>query len=122
VDVFGETAIEHGDKVWSLNGFMELKRDEPVRFYNNYTIQPILPGRDHTAWTSVNPSLGTLVGRFMIVGDIILSRYRSEDGKYSGTESLRMVDPKTYENRGFAFQESNKLSSWQVTLERISET
>jgi len=42
-----------------------------------------------------------------------LSSYISENGIYSGTESLFKIDESTYLNRGFAFNGENKLSSWK---------
>ena len=55
------------------------------------------------------------------LGDTILSAYTSEDGQYSGSESLVFVDKETYQNRGFAFHNRNKLSSWEVDLNRKSD-
>lgn len=63
--------------------------------------------------------MGKLIGKFMIIGDTILSSYISENGIYSGTECLYKIDETKYLNRGFAFNGENKLSSWEVTLERI---
>jgi len=60
-----------------------------------------------------------LIGKFMIIGDTVLSSYISENGIYSGTESLFKIDESTYLNRGFAFNGENKLSSWEVKLERL---
>jgi len=102
-----------------MDGFMELKLDKPVRFYNTYSIAPISDQTDYTQWTSENPDLGKLIGKFMIVGDTILSSYISENGLYSGAESLLKIDDNKYLNRGFAFHGKKKLSSWEVTLERI---
>lgn len=100
---------------------MELQIDNPIKFFNKYTIEPIGSGRDFTFWTSTNPALGILAGRFMIVSDTILSSYESEDGQYSGIESLIILDSETYRNRGFAFHNQNKLSSWEVELSRVQE-
>ena len=100
---------------------MELAFDTPVKFTNRYSIEPIALGKDFTFWSSTNPALGTLLGKFMIIGDTILSSYTSEDGQYSGSESLIFVDKKTYKNRGFVFHNKKKLSSWKVDLSKISE-
>jgi hypothetical protein len=119
IDVYGEIEIEHHEENWIINGFMELKLDNPVRFYNKYIIEPIGYEKDFTFWSSVNPALGTLLGKFMIIGDTILSSYCSEDGQYSGTESLILVDSQSYKNRGFAFHNKNKLSSWEVEITKV---
>jgi len=119
VEVYGETTIQHLKYEWVLDGFMELKTDNPVRFFNKYSIKPISDKKDYTEWTSENPALGKLIGKFMIIGDTILSSYISENGIYSGTECLYKIDETKYLNRGFAFNGENKLSSWEVTLKRI---
>lgn len=118
-EVYGETSIKHFKDEWVLDGFMEVKLDNPVRFFNKYSITPLPVGKDFTEWTSQNPALGRLKGRFMIIGDTILSSYSSEKGDYSGSECLVLLANGTYHNRGFAFNGDRKLSSWEVTLERV---
>jgi hypothetical protein len=119
VGVNGKTTIEHLPDEWVLNGFMELKTETPIRFFNKYSIVPMSEKKDFTKWTSENPALGKLIGKFMIIGDTILSSYISENGIYSGAESLFRINENKYLNRGFAFNGENKLSSWEVTLERF---
>ena len=119
LEVTGETTIEHLPDEWILDGFMELKTEEPIRFYNKYSIIPKEEDKDFTVWTSVNPALGRLKGKFMIIGDTILSSYISEDGVYSGAECLYRISENKYLNRGFAFNGEEKLSSWAVILERV---
>jgi hypothetical protein len=119
IGVYGETTINHLQDEWVLDGFMELKIENPVRIFNKYSIIPMSDKKDHTKWTSENPALGKLIGKFMIIGDTILSSYISENGIYSGTESLFGINENKYLNRGFAFNGENKLSSWEVTLERF---
>jgi len=72
-----------------------------------------------TNWESFNPALGTLKGKFMVVENSILSKYSSLDVQYSGFEYLKKIDDLTYENRGFALKNNEKLSSWAVQLKRI---
>lgn len=119
IEVYGETTIRHLNDEWVLDGFMELKIESPIRFFNKYSIIPLPDNKDYTQWTSENPALGRLIGKFMIIGDTILSSYRSEDGIYSGAESLFRIDSNKYLNRGFAFKGEDKLSSWEVTLGRL---
>ena len=117
--VVGETEISHQKEVWTLDGFMELQLDEPIRFFNTYSIIPIETENDFTSWSSENPALGTLNGHFAIVGDTILSSYRSENEQYTGAESLLLIDPKSYKNWGVAFHNGVKLSSWEVYLTKL---
>lgn len=121
IEVFGETTIKHLEAEWVLDGFMELKLENPIRLYNKYSIAPLPDKKDYTRWTSQNPALGKLMGYFMIVGDTILSSYISENALFSGSESLIQIADTKYLNRGFAFKGDNKLSSWEVTLERVMD-
>lgn len=67
-------------------------------------------------WESFNPALGTLRGTFEIIGDSIISFYTSEDGAYSGTETLTQQDEATYYNVGVSFHNGKKMSSWTALL------
>ena len=121
ISLSGKTKISHKNDHWVLDGFMELALDKPVKFTNRYSIEPIASEKDFTFWSSINPALGKLLGKFMIIGDTILSSYASENGLYSGSESLILIDKKTYKNKGFTFRGRNKFSSWEVDLNRMSK-
>lgn len=118
VEIIGESKILHHETEWVLDGYMELKLDPPVIITNKYAIQPLQPNSDFTFWNSSNPALGRLMGSFMMFPDSILSSYHSEDGAYTGTECLYLINSEKYLNRGFAFHKKKKLSSWEVTLKR----
>ena len=45
-NVVGETVIEHLEEHWILDGFLEVKVDQPIRFFNKYKIEPLQEGRD----------------------------------------------------------------------------
>lgn len=117
-NVEGRTTITHGRRKWVNDGFLRLLLKEPVDFYNRYEIEPFGKGKDWTSWTSYNPKLGTLRGRFMVVDDCILSNYASDDGVTSGYETMQKLDTRTYRAWGFAFSGSRKLSSWAVEMRR----
>jgi len=119
VQVEGQTVIIHKDGVWVNEGSMKVLTDTPVELFNNYEITPFANGSEMTSWKSFNPALGELKGNFMIVQDSIMSRYVSADGQYSGFEYLKKIDDLTYENRGFALKNGEKLSSWAVQLKKI---
>ncbi len=119
VKVQAYTTTTHSDDIWINDGSMKLLIDPPIEFFNRYEIVPLAKNADMTSWQSFNPALGMLKGSFMIVEDSILSKYSSKDGIYSGFEYLKKIDDNTYENRGFAFVNDAKLSSWAVVLKRI---
>ena len=116
----GMTRVCHVEEEWSVEGEMLVGQDDPVVIRNVYTLEPWPGGEDSSPWESVNPELGLLFGMITVVGDTILSRFVSEDGEYSGMESLRMIDETTYENRGALFKRDRKISSWSMELKKDS--
>ncbi len=113
--LYGQVSIRKMSEEWSLTGFLEVRKKNPVRYTNDYKIYP---STDKTtlSWTSYNPTFGTLNGTYEIVGESIISLYQSEDGVYSGTEVLTWKDDFTYYNVGVAFCNGKKMSSWTATL------
>lgn len=111
----GEVKIIHTETEWKLDGYMEVNFSEPFRFTNCYRI--FSTKQDTTLrWESYNPALGKLQGTFEIVGDWIISCYRSENGTFSGTETLLQKSASEYENAGISFQNGMKMSSWSAVL------
>lgn len=111
----GEVEIIHNEEKWSLDGFMEVGYSIPVRFTNTYKISRS-DKRYTLDWQSYNPALGTLKGNFEVIGDCIISHYQSEDGVYSGTETLFYQDDEHYYNAGVSFCGGKKMSSWTASL------
>jgi hypothetical protein len=117
----GKTRITHLEEMWVNEGEMEIKAgDKSIKIYNRYEIIPFRKGKNYTTWESLNPDLGTLLGRFVIVDDVILSTCHAKGSGYSGTEFLLKVTETHYKNRGVFFKENDKLSSWSVDLRRES--
>ncbi len=110
----GEVKIERNAAIWTLQGYLEVQFDKPVRFTNNYTITQESPCT--LRWESYNPALGMLRGTFELFGDAIMSHYTSTDGVYSGAETLLQKSAETYENTGVSFQNGRRLSAWTATL------
>jgi hypothetical protein len=97
---------------------MRIRTDPPVEIRNVYVIDPFEGNRELSRWTSQNPALGVLLGRFVLVGDSILSVYRSEAGEWAGMEYLKQDGEPLYRNRGALMRGDAKVSSWVVRLER----
>lgn len=115
----GTITITHTPERWINEGALKLLLESPVEFQNRYEIVPFEEGSDHTTWQSFNPVIGELKGRIVIVDDSLISVYKSEDGQYSGSEYLLRVSETVYSNRGFAFKDTEKISSWAVQLTRV---
>jgi hypothetical protein len=59
-----------------------------------------------------------MMGHFVIEGGSILSLFRSEGGRYSGSEWLQMVDEGTYRSRRVLLDGDKMLSSWAMELRK----
>jgi hypothetical protein len=117
IPVEGGTTITHRDKIWVNEGHMKLLLDNPIELHNRYEIVPFK--KDFTSWRSYNPALGTLIGKFMVVEDTIISTYITENGEYSGSECIIQISDTLYVTKGFAFKGDSKLSSWSVKLSMV---
>lgn len=92
-------------------------RGDPTRVtHNRYEIEPFAEGARSTHWTSTNPAIGALRGRFVLAGDTILSFYASPTGRYRGFESMKKVTDKTYSARGAMLDEDKVMSTWALEL------
>jgi hypothetical protein len=114
----GHRVVLHGEGLWSLTGKIRLTGAAEVAIVNDCRIIPFPPGELLTTWTSHNPALGALRGRFVIVGDAILSSFESDDHHFRGSEWLRRLDADSYENRGVLFTGERLLSAWATELRR----
>jgi hypothetical protein len=114
----GHAVVLHGEGIWSLTGKLHLIGESTVEIVNDCRIVPFPPGELQTTWTSQNPALGTLKGRFVIFNDTILSSFESDDHLFRGTEWLRRLGADSYENRGVLFERERLLSAWAVELRR----
>ncbi len=96
-------------------------RGDPARVtHNRYEIEPFSDGARSTHWTSSNPTIGALRGRFVLSGDAILSFYSSPTGRYRGFECLKKEDEKRYSARGALLDEDKVISSWAMELSMVA--
>ena len=116
--VEGRANISHGVKTWKLSGVMRMLTDLPVEFQNTYEIEPFEEKQDCTRWSSHNPDIGEITGKFIVVHDSILSIYGTKSNEYKGTEYLKQINENTYQNRGVLMKNNVKISSWAVELKR----
>ena len=91
---------------------------QPVEHRTVYEIQPLAPGNFATPWTSKSASFGTLHGRFIVVGDAILSTYESATGRYRGQDTVLRRDDRHYSARGALLDGGKILSAWSIELRR----
>lgn len=115
-EVEGEAHIRHYPDKWVSESVMRTRAAKPVETRSLYDIHPFAPGNLTTSWSSKSASLGSLHGRFLIVGDTILSVYESATGRYRGYESVQRRDKSHYSARGALFDAGKLLSAWAVEL------
>ncbi len=96
-----------------------MRGERPALHRNRYEIAPFSPGARSTHWSSENPAIGALRGRFVLAGDAILSFYASATGRYRGFECIQQRDDARYSVRGTLLEEDKVLSSWSLELERV---
>ena len=116
--VAGETTIRHEEKRWLFEGVLRVRGERPALHHNRYEIEPFSPGARSTHWTSSNPAVGALRGRFVLAGDAILSFYASPTGRYRGFECLQQREQARYAVRGTLLEEDKVLSTWALELTR----
>jgi hypothetical protein len=114
--VHGEAHIRHFPDKWIYEGALRTEASPPAEHRVVYEIQPMAPGNFATSWTSRSAAYGTLQGRFIVVGDAILSSYESATGRYRGQDTLLMRDERSYSARGALLEGGKILSAWGFEL------
>ena len=112
----GETTIRHEEALWRFEAVLRLRGDPARVTHNRYEIEPFSPGARSTHWSSSNPAIGALRGRFVLAGDAILSFYSSPTGRYRGFECLQQESETRYSARGALLDEDKLISSWALEL------
>jgi hypothetical protein len=118
--VAGETTVRHEPGRWIFEAVQRLRGDPTRVHHNRYDIEPWSEGARSTHWTSSNPTVGALRGRFVLSGDAILSSYSSPTGRYRGFESIQQQDPSRYSVRGALLEEDKVISTWALELTLVS--
>jgi hypothetical protein len=116
----GETTIRHESARWLFEAVLRLRGDPARVQHNRYEIEPLTAGARSTHWSSINPVIGALRGRFVVSGDAILSNYSSPTGRYRGFECIQQRDEKRYSVRGAMLDEDKLISTWALELTALS--
>lgn len=114
----GGSTLSRTADAWTLTGFLEVPLTPPARFENTYTIS-LTENPAELRWTSVNPALGTLEGRFTVLPGIITSAYTAADGVHSGSEMMMQVSEREYKMQGVLNEDGDPQDWWEGRLVRI---
>lgn len=114
----GESRVEHGADEWVAESWMRLELPERPVLATRQQIEPLGPGESTALWTAESGTLGTLLGRYVVVADAILSVWSSEDGRHTGSECLALQPDGSYRGHGCLLEESELVSAWALRLER----
>jgi hypothetical protein len=118
--VEGQAQVRHYPDKWVYEAVLRTMTAQPRETKTLYEIHPLAPGNLATTWTSKSAALGTLRGRFLVVGDAILSAYESATGRYRGQDTILARDERRYSARGALFDGGKLLTAWAVELFRLA--
>ena len=113
----GHTQIFRCSRHWFIRSSFLLSDGRKIE--NVYQVEAL--GGGVAEWTSRSSLLRECRGKFLVLGDLILSTFRSEDGQFSGLETLRKLDDSHYRNRGQLFFSKHKHSSWSFEFRRSTK-
>ena len=107
--VVGVIAVTHGEATWIVE-------EQVNELRSRYEVTPLEAGATAAPFTGVSGLFGPMRGSYVFFDDIILLAYRSDDGRYTGLESMRRVAPERYESRGTLLLDGAHVSSWSLTM------
>lgn len=118
--VEGVAQVVLQEKVWILDAQMQMSGLGSDKIVNRQVFSPPAPGQTVIPFIAQNPRLGRLEGRYTLVDDAILSHYLSQDGPYSGVETLLQQTHDTYLARGALYDGAQLIAAWAVRLTMVS--
>ncbi|NIR59430.1 MAG: hypothetical protein GWO02_07865 [Gammaproteobacteria bacterium] len=111
-------AVTHAPGRWFNRAVLRTEAEAPAELTTAYEIEPLRRDALATSWRAYNPALGTLLGRLVVYDAAMLSLFRSEDGRLTGSEALVYRNARRYLITGALFDGEVKRSAWQLELKR----
>src|SRR5438105_11525862 len=121
LEAIGRTEIAHRAECWLLSGTLKVLGSPPAEFVHAYWIEPPGPDGASMKWRFEDATFGTLLGRFAVIGESILSVYACESSGYHGAEHLGQIDADTYRTAGVLLLKDQIVYSWRMMLQRAAE-
>src|SRR2546430_4525723 len=121
LEAIGRTEIANRAECWLLSGTLRVLGSPPAEFVHAYWIEPPGPDGASMRWRFDDATFGTLLGRFVVIGESILSRYAFESSGYASPEHPGQIDAHTYRTAGVLLLKDQIIYSWRMMLQRASE-
>ncbi len=118
ISVGGRSRIRHGDEEWWNEMELTLMTGPAQSVEQRYRYTPFARGRSDTAWTCDHSDFGMFSGRLIVVGDAMLSKGQSLDGRKTVLECLFQRTEGCYLSRGAWFRDGAHIASWIIELTR----
>ncbi len=112
----GQLLISHEPGLWTLEATLTIATKQAQTINSRYEIQPLSSGASFTEWKSETGGPEPVFGLFVLVGDTIMSPWQSRSGIYWGQEIMARQSADSYQGRGFAFLNNEKVSAWITRL------
>lgn len=120
VSITGKGSIHHDTHYWYSHIQIQMDLHPSTNIQVDFTIRPFQ--YTATTWEANNSVFGNSHGKFILMGDRILSISESYDLQYSGVEYYQQIDEKTYSIHGVLLKGNRKISSWILECVQYERT
>jgi hypothetical protein len=117
----GQLLVTHTPELWTIDSQMKISGEDKRDFLTRYEFDPLAPDATYAEWKSFTGGPEPIFGLFVLVEETILMPWQSRGGHYWGNEVLSFKSGSRYLSRGFAFLKDKLVSSWAVTLTRLTD-
>lgn len=112
----GETVIIHEADDWIVDGILHIASDPPAEQRSIQHLAPFDFAIGIAEWRAEHAEFGPLIGRLLVIDDVIHSQFRTPDGRFSGVERLHLQKDGTYRATGSLFEGGTRIAAWTMTL------
>lgn len=109
--MIGYAIVTHADGEWIVD-------EELNENTSRFVVAPVGEDRNATSFTGRDGISGAVHGTYAIFDDMILSSYRSDDGRYAASEVFVRQGEDAYVARGALFLRGGHVSSWSLMFTR----
>lgn len=111
----GFAQVQHQPDVWTYVLSLKVAGSEEDSV-SCHTVVPMEKERVATVWAAQSPTLGAVTGRFIVVGDSIISELSTKDGHRRGMEVYTVNEDGSYLARGALWRDEEIETRWAMRL------